>query len=64
MTTVLNFWGRVLQPVENLNILHQKCGFRKNSESFHVLDTNVGKGKSDNYLSPVIVTPPCMWLVG
>jgi len=30
-----------------------------------MLDTNMGKGKSGNYLSSlVIVTPPCMWVVG
>jgi len=64
MTVVLSIWGRLVQPVVNLNILLQICGFRKKSELFHVLDTNVGKGKSDNYLSPVSVTPPCMWVVG
>jgi len=64
MTTALDTRRRLLQPVVNLNILQQKCGIRKKYELFHVLDTNVGKGKSDNYLSPLSVTPPCMWVVG
>jgi hypothetical protein len=45
MTSALNIWRRLLQPVVNLNILHQKCGVRKKYELFDVLDTNVGERK-------------------